>query len=334
METSEARQLFNFYPINGSAGDTPGRCDTGFRREIPVRPGLWVSLINFSADRPIRMAYEKTMPVIDMGFVIAGSIQKRLDGDVGKHEMQARAGLSGFQFNRLTTGDFVIPPHEAQKLLHIHMTPEFFREIMDREYQVLPPGLQAVLNNEADAEFSFSGPMAPEVQAVVYQVLNSSSNALPWHLYLEGKILELLSLQLAVMSMAHRKSSTILLNTVEKEQIARARELLVKDLQEPPTLRSLAGATGLSMDKLQAGFKEAYGKSVFDYFREYRMQTARTLLGKTETNVSETAWEVGYVNVSHFSSAFKKRFGILPKQYLRSSLENHRNNGESHQAPG
>jgi AraC-like DNA-binding protein len=51
------------------------------------------------------------------------------------------------------------------------------------------------------------------------------------------------------------------------------------------------------------------------------MQEARILLEKTETNVSETAWQVGYVNVSHFSAAFKKRFGILPKHYLKIRLK-------------
>ncbi|MDD4273457.1 MAG: helix-turn-helix transcriptional regulator [Desulfobacter postgatei] len=60
------------------------------------------------------------------------------------------------------------------------------------------------------------------------------------------------------------------------------------------------------------------GKSVFNYFREYRMQKAMQLLDETRTNVSQTAWQVGYTNVSHFSESFRKRFGILPKQYLKN----------------
>ena len=45
------------------------------------------------------------------------------------------------------------------------------------------------------------------------------------------------------------------------------------------------------------------------------------LLAGTDSNVSETAWAVGYVNVSHFGAAFKKRFGILLKQYLKMRRE-------------
>ena len=50
------------------------------------------------------------------------------------------------------------------------------------------------------------------------------------------------------------------------------------------------------------------------------MQKARHLLETAEMNVSQVAWEVGYVNVSQFSKAYKKRFGVLPKQYQRSIL--------------
>ncbi|WP_024335981.1 helix-turn-helix transcriptional regulator [Desulfotignum balticum] len=200
------------------------------------------------------------------------------------------------------------------------MTLSFFRKVVNREHKILPLELQAVLKGDSQVEFTKFRPMTTDIQVVVYQILNASSNAFPWPLYLEGKSLELLSLYLAALGLDCRQSYGQLLNMAEKEKVSQARTLLINDLQTPPTLNRLCRKTGLNAAKLQAGFRQVYGKSVFDYFREHRMQEAKRILDKAETNVSQTAWQVGYTNVSHFSEAFKKRFGILPKHYLKNRV--------------
>ena len=65
--------------------------------------------------------------------------------------------------------------------------------------------------------------------------------------------------------------------------------------------------------KLKRSFKQYFGKTVYEYIREQRMEKAFSLLHQEDYNVSQTAFAVGYTNVSHFSEAFKNKFGILPK---------------------
>lgn len=322
MHVENPPKLFWFKPMPDSGGNDLDLFETQVRQEICIRPGLWLSLMNFASSRPISLEYEKKYPVIDFGFIISGNI-KKITGGIApkKDEAGVENGISGIRLAKERSGSFVIQADEEQKILHLHMTLPFFRDIMKHEYKVLPPQLKAIMKEGFQKDFANTQAMTPDVQAVVYQILNSSSNALPWHLYLEGKILELLSLHLAALSIDHQKTAGVLLNTLEKKQILGAKSLLIKDLYAPPTLQHLCAHTGLSMNKLQAGFRQIYGRSVFDYFREYRIQMAKSLLEKTETNVSETAWQVGYINVSHFSAAFKKRFGILPKQYLKTSMQ-------------
>ncbi|CCK78223.1 helix-turn-helix transcriptional regulator [Desulfobacula toluolica] len=321
MQEKKSPRLFYFKPFPGSDGSSPNESVSWGHREVCIRPGLWMSLINFTPSSQVCLEYEKQFPVIDFGFVISGNIQKQSQGpDSYPDELQVRSGISGVRLENRQSGSFVVPAQQEHQILHLHMTLPFFRKVLKDESQVLPKGLRAVLKGDMHVEFTSTRPMTPDIQSVVYQVLNTSSNAYPWSLYLEGKSLELLSLHLAALSIDLRKSKGGMLNRSEKERIKTARSILIKDLQFPPVLHDLAAMAGLSVAKLQAGFKQAYGMSVFDYFREYRMQKARQLLTETETNVSETAWQVGYVNVSHFSAAFKKRFGILPKHYLKMHL--------------
>lgn len=41
----------------------------------------------------------------------------------------------------------------------------------------------------------------------------------------------------------------------------------------------------------------------------------------TKQGVTETVIIMGYRNISHFRAAFKKQFGVLPKQVRRQCME-------------
>ena len=68
--------------------------------------------------------------------------------------------------------------------------------------------------------------------------------------------------------------------------------------------------------------KESTGKTPAAYIREIRLQKARILLeSETKLTISEIAYSCGIDNVSHFSQAFKKRFGKSPTAYLAPKEE-------------
>jgi len=96
----------------------------------------------------------------------------------------------------------------------------------------------------------------------------------------------------------------------ERKQLLIAQERLLQDLSAPPTIAELARETGLNQLKLKRGFKTLFGTSIYAMFQQYRMERAKLLL--RSQNVTETATTLGYSNISHFSAAFRKQFGILP----------------------
>ena len=60
------------------------------------------------------------------------------------------------------------------------------------------------------------------------------------------------------------------------------------------------------------------GKSPNTFLQEYRLKVALKLLGKKGGNVSEIAFEAGFSSPSYFTKCFKKKFGLLPGNYLNS----------------
>ena len=62
-------------------------------------------------------------------------------------------------------------------------------------------------------------------------------------------------------------------------------------------------------------FKENMGTSFVDYLRDYRLTMAARLLLVSDDTVLSIAEEVGFDNLSYFNRAFKKKYGVTPREY-------------------
>lgn len=77
----------------------------------------------------------------------------------------------------------------------------------------------------------------------------------------------------------------------------------------------LAKQFDLSVRSFNRRFKLATGKTPIKYLQDIRVSTARELLQTTNLSISEIAYRVGYQDVGHFSSLFKKAFNATPQDY-------------------
>ena len=100
----------------------------------------------------------------------------------------------------------------------------------------------------------------------------------------------------------------------DQERLLFARDYLIQHLHLPPSLPELARIAGLNEFKLKNGFKELFGQPVFAYLAEYRLQEAQAQLLEGRKTASELAFELGYSSLQHFSTAFKKKFGVSPRE--------------------
>lgn len=148
----------------------------------------------------------------------------------------------------------------------------------------------------------------------LYHSLHNTYFTMTNRLLLYAQVLEYLNWYFKSLE-THFEKQTI--NHREYDQVTKARDYLIKDLSNPPTIIRLAKKVGLNQSKLKKVFKEVYGKSIYAYFLTERMHRAKKLL--KYHSVTDTAIMMGYSNISHFSSAFRKQFGILPKEARRQS---------------
>jgi AraC family transcriptional activator of pyochelin receptor len=104
------------------------------------------------------------------------------------------------------------------------------------------------------------------------------------------------------------------LRSADVERLHAARTLLLHDLSQPPTLPQLAALTSLNGCKLKQGFRTLFGDTVYGGLLSCKLEKARCCLLQGQMTVAELADAVGYCHASHFTAAFQKKYGLLPRR--------------------
>ena len=86
------------------------------------------------------------------------------------------------------------------------------------------------------------------------------------------------------------------------------------------TLETLSREVMLTPSYISRLFKEGVKVSFIKYLTDLRMEKAKELLIDYRYKIYEVSYMVGYNNVKHFVTLFKKHTGITPKEYREKIL--------------
>jgi len=138
-----------------------------------------------------------------------------------------------------------------------------------------------------------------KIQQVISEILDCSYTDALRDLFLLSKSIELLVLQ---AELYEQQSSALYIKSAEdKRKLIEAKELLESRIDNP--------------------FKELFGTTIFGYIHGTRMSLAKRLLLGTDKTAKEIAFQTGYSSPQHFSTAFKKQFGVTPNS-VRNTPDN------------
>ena len=98
----------------------------------------------------------------------------------------------------------------------------------------------------------------------------------------------------------------------EQKRLESVRQLLAFAPTEHYTLEALAQRAAMSSSGLRAKFRATYGTSVFDYLRQCRLELGRRHL-EQGYSVQQAAHGSGYRYASNFATAFRRYFGVSPR---------------------
>ncbi|MEQ9861917.1 AraC family transcriptional regulator [Pectobacterium cacticida] len=96
-------------------------------------------------------------------------------------------------------------------------------------------------------------------------------------------------------------------------RMLKVRNKLVTELDCNHCLCDLARDVGISVSALKSKFQAVMGQSVFSFLRDQRLTRARQGLESEGWTVKQAAYYVGYQHPSNFSTAYRRKFGMPPR---------------------
>ncbi|MGH8046771.1 MAG: helix-turn-helix transcriptional regulator [Chthoniobacterales bacterium] len=157
--------------------------------------------------------------------------------------------------------------------------------------------------------------MTSQLAQLAAEVLQPPRAAAAWACWHHAKALEIVSH--ALFAGVESELFCDRTKRAGRERIARVQEILVGDVENPPSLTELGKMVGCSPFYLSRMFRQETGVTISAYLRRLRMDRAAKLIRAGEANVTEAAMTVGYSSLSHFSKAFAETFGCCPCLYGR-----------------
>ena len=108
----------------------------------------------------------------------------------------------------------------------------------------------------------------------------------------------------------------------DEELMERIMKVVNENLSDSDfNVEKMCDEVGVSRTQLHRKLKEMTGVPTSEFLRNIRLNEAARLIRERKINITQVSYMVGFANNSHFSTAFKKYFGISPSEYAAKYTE-------------
>lgn len=176
--------------------------------------------------------------------------------------------------------------------------------------QTLLPELQDSAFEKFDLyETGWQMPLSGQVREVACSIWANDFQGTTRHLWLTGKIYELLAL--------------VMVQRAPQSLTERACEKITQQPNQAWTISRLAKELATNECYLKQAFRDEYDMGVAGWIQTYRVELAKKRLVDSNQSITQIALDLGYQSSGYFSKVFKQYTHLTPKQFRQgqSSLQ-------------
>lgn len=276
--------------------------------ERGIELSIWESLSNINRTFDNR---EFNNNIIEIGYCYNGSL--RVEAYPCKKVYEIQNGELSF-YRRSNKVDYFEFQYNDFCSVSIHIDLDIVKEnlnpiLRDKAIEELDQVLEKVFKE--DILIIEDAPC--NIKILIETIKNTPSENMIDYVKLKAKVMELLvkSLQYAT-NILNKKFK---LTREEINSVYKGETILLENLQNPPSVNDLSKELNMTVYKLQKGFKQILGNTVYEHVKKLRIGKSKILLKNTNMSIISIANEVGYENPSKFSSVFKAYMNVTPSEY-------------------
>jgi len=115
----------------------------------------------------------------------------------------------------------------------------------------------------------------------------------------------------------------IVATSLDERFMIKLMDVIEKNISNPDFgIRHLTDAMNMSHSVIFRKIKALTGSNVIEFIRSVRLKKAAQLLTKQKLPVTEVSIMVGFNDPKYFSKCFIKEFGMSPREYMKTTLNN------------
>jgi AraC-like DNA-binding protein len=275
-------------------------------------PFVHISYADFKVTgKPVFVKDISCEPGVKFTYQINGSLKSSLNSN--QHLLKVQKGHYSMFHMVETGGAHFIDPDQTIQFFYLSFNRNQFIDLLDPNEKWGERLIKRIDSQHGFTEAEKSMILSPAMLNVIYDINNCSFNGQVRNLFLEAKVLELLAYQMDQM-----KNQSVVtecresLSKKDIEKLVGIKSYIDQNFLSDLPISFLTREFGINSFKLKKGFKQLFGKPVFSYIKDLKMQYAKVILSDRQFNINEVAEKLGYINPNHFSTAFKKHFGVNP----------------------
>lgn len=262
--------------------------------------------------KPLQLGFESNFETIEMHFNLKGQntartphFNKDICFTAHAHNILYTNGIHGKM--KWENSPF--------QLCEINLEPSFFKKFLPQDSPIFERFRNSIEKGSSGLLNPQHHRISYQMYEIIEQIMQCKREGLFKKMFLESKVIELLLLQLEQFQTESPYVGSLKKQDIDK--IYAVRNFIVQNINSTHSLIDLAHEVGTNDFILKKGFKELFGTTVFGFWADEKMEYAKQLLSNQQLNITEVSELIGYKNQRHFSSAFKKKYGIVPSQWMK-----------------
>lgn len=214
-------------------------------------------------------------------------------------------------YNSYSPQNIILKKGKSIKWLAVHIPIDRWLEFTESKWDVL----NKIIENKNP--WTLFESMTPQFSKLIKDIFALSKLDLGRKAFTVSKSIELVTYFLIQLQRRSQDDESLGIPDVEISKLVAVREMLAKNIEEPPSMNVLSQSFAMSEAKLRSNFKKMFGMPPYQFVLRERLNEAHRLLVSTNRSLTDIALSLGFNDQSHFTKSFKNTFDYLPSS-LRS----------------
>lgn len=266
-----------------------------------------ISFISILCEKESKIEFPKKNESIKMHFVYYKNSLKTIT----LNEQKIECNHHNIIYSPSEEFKYITPNNNELQLFEINLNINFFKKHIPKEHPYIILFMDAIRNKKAKQLSHENLIITSQMMYIINAIINCKRVGTYKELFVESKIIELFLIQLEQIADSKYQVKLNLKET-EIQKMHQVREIIMSDLKQSFSLKSLAYQIGTNEFTLKKSFKAYYGTSVFRFINDIKMKIAKDLLIEQNVTITHISEVIGYKNATHFTTAFKKKYNVLP----------------------